>query len=83
LLGGDGGTPRAPIPSKEFPLKSVDVVAPRLSAQDETVQAITDLQSGRRWVPRGTRLQRSNPLVVKHPEVFAVRYRLSEDAREQ
>jgi hypothetical protein len=51
----------------------------RLSAPHTHVEAETDLQYGVRWVPRGTRLDRSDPLVVAHPEVFRVVYRLSEE----
>jgi antitoxin (DNA-binding transcriptional repressor) of toxin-antitoxin stability system len=51
----------------------------KLSAPDQSVEAISDLQFGRRWVRKGTRLARRDPLVVAHPEVFEVRYRLSEE----
>jgi hypothetical protein len=49
---------------------------------DDSVEAITDLQYGRRWVPQGTRLERSDPLVADHPEVFQVRYRLDQERSE-
>jgi hypothetical protein len=53
----------------------------RFSAPHTHVEAETDLQWGIRWVPRGTRLDRSDPLVVAHPEVFRVVYRLSEEVK--
>ena len=54
----------------------------RHSAPDEYVEAISDLQYGLRWVPKGKRFKRSDPLVIAHPEVFDVRYRLSEEVSE-
>jgi hypothetical protein len=52
------------------------------SAPDEYVEAASDLQYGLHWVPKGKRLERSDPLVVAHPEVFDVRYRLTQEVRE-
>jgi hypothetical protein len=54
----------------------------RLSAPHSYVEAETDLQYGIRWVPKGTRLDRSDPLVVAHPEVFRVVYRLIEEVKD-
>jgi hypothetical protein len=51
----------------------------RFTAPDNSVVATDDLQYGHRWVPKGTRLERTDPLVVEAPHLFEVRYRLSEE----
>ena len=48
----------------------------------DLVEATEDLQYGPRWVPRGTKLERSDPLVREAPHLFEVRYRLSEEVGE-
>ena len=51
----------------------------RFSAPNETVEAIEDIQAGSRWIPRGTRLSRTDPVVLEKPGWFQVRYALSEE----
>jgi hypothetical protein len=54
----------------------------RLSAPDDLVEAREDLQYGQRWIPRGTRLKRSDRLVLEAPHLFCVKYVLSEEVND-
>jgi hypothetical protein len=51
----------------------------KLSAPDDTAEACADLQYGQRWIPRGMKLKRTDPLVLEAPHLFYVRKVLSEE----
>jgi hypothetical protein len=57
--------------------------AVRLSAPTDLVYALTDVGKGASWITRGTPVSRDHPYVKELPQHFEVRYRLSEELREE
>jgi hypothetical protein len=55
---------------------------PARFAPDDQVEAIQDLSKGGRYVTRGTRLSRSDPVVLERPDLFQVRYRLDQEVND-
>ena len=51
-------------------------------APDDLVWAVVDLQRGGRYVHRGDRLQRDDPMVLEAPEYFEVKYPLTMEVTE-
>lgn len=54
----------------------------KVGPPDDSVEAREDLQYGQRWVPRGMRLKRNDPLVLEAPHLFYVKYALSEEVNQ-
>lgn len=52
------------------------------SAPGDLVYALVDVSKGSRWVSKGTPLRRDEPMVLERPDLFEVRYPLSEEVND-
>jgi hypothetical protein len=56
--------------------------APIVERGGGVVYATTDLSKGSRYVRRGDPVRRDDPMVLERPDLFEIRYLLSEEAKQ-